>query len=54
MIAELWRNDREDNVRYFWNNVQSGIRTFEGTQFRRRCPNSVQALGIAPQGNQTA
>jgi hypothetical protein len=29
MIAERWRNDREDNVRYFRNNVQSGIRTFE-------------------------
>lgn len=29
MIAERWRNDREDNVRYFRNNVQTGIRTFE-------------------------
>lgn len=29
MIAERWRNDREDNVRYFRKNLQSGIRTFE-------------------------
>jgi hypothetical protein len=28
-IAELWRRDGENNVRYFRNNVQCGIRTFE-------------------------
>jgi hypothetical protein len=28
-IAQKWRNDREDNVRYFRNNLRDGIRTFE-------------------------
>jgi hypothetical protein len=28
-IAAAWRKDREDNVRYFRNNVQCGIRTFD-------------------------
>jgi hypothetical protein len=35
MIAERWRNDREDNVRYFRNNVQSGIHTFEDDAIQR-------------------
>jgi hypothetical protein len=34
MIADKWRNDREDNIRYFRNNVRDGIRTFEDDLIR--------------------
>ncbi len=33
-IAAAWRNDRQDNVRYFRNNVRDGIRTFEDEAIR--------------------
>lgn len=33
-IAERWRNDGADNVRYFRNNVECGIRTFEDDAIR--------------------
>jgi len=29
MIADQWRSDTNNNVRYFRNNVRDGIRTFE-------------------------
>ena len=29
IIANAWRNDRADNVRYFRNNMRDGIQTFE-------------------------
>lgn len=34
MIADRWRNDTDNNVRYFSNNVRDGIRTFEDGAIR--------------------
>lgn len=34
MIADRWRNDTNNNVRYFSNNVRDGIRTFEDDAIR--------------------
>lgn len=52
MIAERWRNDREDNVRYFRNNVQSGIRTFEDDAIQAAL--AVKRGGSSPDGRDLA
>lgn len=52
MIAEQWRNDREDNVRYFRNNLQSGIRTFEDDAIQAAL--TVKGDGSSPDGRDPA
>jgi len=52
MIAERWRNDHEDNVRYFRNNVQSGIRTFEDEAIQAAL--AVKREGSSPDGRDPA
>lgn len=52
MIAERWRDDREDNVRYFRNNMQSAIHTFEDDAIQAAL--AVKREGSPPDGRDPA